>query len=65
MSEKIRQKMMANPSAPRPPQGSRKKWEEIVRLNGEKFAVVCRWEGDRVMMTRARKSPTRRFRIRK
>jgi hypothetical protein len=62
--EKIRQEMISNPSGTRPRLGG-KKWEEIVRLNGAKYAVVCRWEGDKVMMIRARKSPTRKFRIRK
>ena len=62
--EKIRQEMIKNPSASRPRPGGRK-WEEIVRLNGDKFAVVCSWEGDKVMMKRVRKSPIRKFRVRK
>ena len=62
--EKIRKKMIEDPYTARPPPGGRK-WEEIVRLNGGKYAVSCRWEGDKVMMTKVRRSPTRKFRIRK
>jgi len=62
--ERVRKKMMEEPYHTRPPQ-SGKKWEEIVELNGARYAVACRWEGDKVMMTRVRKTPKRRFRIRK
>lgn len=62
--EKVRKKMIADPSPTRPRPGG-KKWEEIVRLNGAKYAVVCHWEGDKVVMTKVRVSPTRKFRVRK
>jgi len=64
--ERVRKKMMEDPSSTRPrPSGKGKKWEEIVRLNGAKYAVVCHWEGDKVVMTHWRVSPTRKFRVRK
>jgi hypothetical protein len=64
--EQIRRKMMEAPSATRPrSSGKGKKWEEIVRLNGAKYAVVCHWEGGKVIMTNWRVSPTRKFRVRK
>jgi len=64
--EMIRQKMINDPNPTRPrPSGKGKTWEEIVRLNGEKYAVVCHWEGDKVVMTNWRVSPTRKFRVRK
>ena len=62
--EKIRQEMIENPYPTRPRPGGRK-WEEIVGLNGGKYGVVCRWEGDKIMILKVRRSPTRRFRIRK
>ena len=62
--EKVRKKMIEKPYHTRPPP-SGKKWEEIVGLDGARYAVACRWEGDKILMTRVRKSPTRRVRIRK
>jgi len=62
--EKVRKKMIEHPSSTRPPPGG-KKWEEIVGLNGARYAVACRWEGGKVMMTRVRRTPIRKGRIRK
>jgi len=62
--EKVRKEMMKNPSPTRPPP-SGKKWEELVRLEGARYAAACRWEGDKVMVTSLRRSPTRRRRIRR
>ena len=62
--EQVRKKMVENPYPTRPPPGG-KKWEELVRLDGAHYAVACRWEGNKILMTRVRKSPTRRVKIRR
>ncbi len=62
--EKIRREMMKNPSRTRPHPGG-KKWQEIVKVEGGKYAVSCRWEGGKVAITYVRRTPTRRFRIHK
>jgi len=62
--QKIRKEMMENPPLTRPRPGG-KKWQEIVRLEGGNYAVNCRWEGDKVAVTYVRRTPKRRFRIRK
>jgi hypothetical protein len=48
--ERVRQKMLTHPSPTRPPNPSRKKWYEVVRLNGERFGVACRWQGDKILI---------------
>jgi len=62
--EQVRQKMIEEPSPTRPPPGG-KKWQELVRLKGARYAVNCRWEGDKVVMTLVRRAPTRKVKIRR
>ena len=60
--EQVRKKMIEDPWSARPPPGG-KKWLELVRLDGERFAVSCRWEGDKVAIRMVRKAPRRKRRI--
>ena len=62
--EKVRQKMLKDPWHARPPSNG-KKWREPVRLNGERFAANCRWEGGKIVIRLVGRLPTRKRRIRR
>ena len=61
--ERIAKVMSNDPSPTRPPP-SGKKWQEVVKLNGARYAVNCRWLGDKIVMTLVRRAATHKVRVR-
>jgi hypothetical protein len=48
--EQVRQKMMSEDNPVRPTK-AKGKWQEIVRMNGTRFAVNCKKESGKIVMT--------------
>lgn len=55
-------KAMRDDPTPTRPSPSGKKWLETVRLDGARYAVSCRWMGDKIVMTFVRRAATRKVR---
>ena len=54
--EQVRQQMMAQGDPNRPKGKAKKKWQEIVRLSGTRYAVNCHKENDKTVITGMRQA---------
>ena len=57
---RIAEKMRQNPRLKSP--SAKKKWLEMVDMNGERFAVMCHEESGAAVITNARYAQTRKVR---